>query len=107
MDETGELSPEVLKALAAADLFRVTIGKLGGALGSGDVAAAFVLEELARHDVSTAIVCQLAFNGPSRGIEHLGDDALKDRWLPQVADGDAILSIGITEPDAGSAVQNM
>ena len=27
--------------------------------------------------------------------------------MPQVADGEAILSIGITEPDAGSAVQNM
>jgi alkylation response protein AidB-like acyl-CoA dehydrogenase len=71
------------------------------------VEAAIVLEEIARHDVSTAICCQLAFNGPSRGIEHLGGDALKDRWLPAVADGDAIVSIGITEPDAGSAVQNM
>jgi alkylation response protein AidB-like acyl-CoA dehydrogenase len=73
----------------------------------GDVEAAIVLEEIARHDVSTAICCQLAFNGPSRGIEHLGGDALKERWLPSVADGEAIVSIGITEPDAGSAVQNM
>ena len=38
----------------------------------GDVEASIVLEEIARHDVSTAICCQLAFNGPSRGIEHLG-----------------------------------
>ena len=66
-----------------------------------------MLEEIARHDVSTAICCQLAFNGPPRGIEHLGSPALKDRWLPAVADGEAIVSIGITEPDAGSAVQNM
>ena len=93
--------------MAAADLFRVTIGEQWGGLGYGDVEASIVLEEIARHDVSTAIVCQLAFNGPSRGIEHLGGDALKDRWLPRVADGEAILSIGITEPDAGSAVQNM
>jgi alkylation response protein AidB-like acyl-CoA dehydrogenase len=106
-DVTGDLSSDALKAMAAADLFRVTIGERWGGLGYGDVEASIVLEELARHDVSTAIVCQLAFNGPSRGIEHLGGDALKDRWLPQVADGDAILSIGITEPDAGSAVQNM
>lgn len=106
-DETGEVPVEVIKALAAADLFRVTIGEPWGGLGFGDVEASIVLEEIARHDVSSAICCQLAYNGPARGIEHLGSPALKDRWLPAVADGQAILSIGITEPDAGSAVQNM
>jgi alkylation response protein AidB-like acyl-CoA dehydrogenase len=106
-DLTGELPSEAIAALAKADLFRVTIGERWGGLGLGDVEAAIVLEEIARHDVSTAICCQLAFNGPSRGIEHLGGDALKERWLPRVADGEAIVSIGITEPDAGSAVQNM
>ena len=106
-DETGEVPIEAIKALAAADLFRVTIGEQWGGLGYGDVEASIVLEEVARHDVSTAICCQLAFNGPARGIEHLGGPALQDRWLPAVADGDAIVSIGITEPDAGSAVQVM
>jgi len=66
-----------------------------------------VLEELARADVSSAIWAQLTFNGPPRGIEHLGPPAMKDRWLPKVADGEALISIGITEPDAGSAVQEM
>jgi alkylation response protein AidB-like acyl-CoA dehydrogenase len=106
-DETGEVPIEAMKALAAADLFRVTIGEQWGGLGYGDVEASIVLEEVARHDVSTAICCQLAFNGPARGIEHLGGPALQDRWLPAVADGEAIVSIGITEPDAGSAVQVM
>ncbi|HUA95841.1 MAG TPA: acyl-CoA dehydrogenase family protein, partial [Acidimicrobiales bacterium] len=93
--------------LAAADLFRVTIGEQWGGLGFGDVEASIVLEEIARYDVSSAICCQLAYNGPARGIEHLGSPTLKDRWLPAVADGQAIISIGITEPDAGSAVQAM
>jgi len=106
-DESGEVPREAIAALAAADLFRVTIGEQWGGLGMGDVEAAIVLEEVARHDVSAAICCQLAFNGPPRGIEHLGSAALKDRWLPVVADGEAIISIGITEPDAGSAVQGM
>ena len=106
-DETGEFPAEAVAALAAADLFRVTIGEAWGGRGRGDVEASIVLEEVARHDVSTAICCQLAFNGPARGIEHLGSDALKDRWLPSVAEGKAIISIGITEPDAGSAVQSM
>jgi alkylation response protein AidB-like acyl-CoA dehydrogenase len=106
-DESGEVPREAIKALATADLFRVTIGTEWGGLGLGDVEAAIVLEEIARFDVSTAICCQLAYNGPSRGIEHLGGQALKERYLPTVAAGDCIISIGITEPDAGSAVQNM
>ncbi|HLN18441.1 MAG TPA: acyl-CoA dehydrogenase family protein [Acidimicrobiales bacterium] len=106
-DETGEVPTEAIKALGAADLFGVTIGERWGGLGFGDVEAAIVLEEVARHDVSAAVCCQLAFNGPARGIEHLGPPALQDRWLPSVARGEAILSIGITEPDAGSAVQSM
>jgi alkylation response protein AidB-like acyl-CoA dehydrogenase len=106
-DESGELSRDAVKALAEADLFGVTIGSAWGGLGLGDVEAAIVLEEIARYDVSTAVRCQLAFNGPGRGVEHLGSDALKDRWLPAIAAGDAVISIGITEPDAGSAVQTM
>lgn len=106
-DETGDVPREAIKAIAAADLFGVTIGEEWGGLGFGDVEASIVLEELARADVSTAVCCQLAFNGPARGIEHLAGAALKERWLPQVAAGEAILSIGITEPDAGSAVQSM
>jgi alkylation response protein AidB-like acyl-CoA dehydrogenase len=106
-DDSGEVPWDAVKAIAAADLFRVTIGTEWGGLGLGDVEAAIVLEEIARWDVSTAICCQLAFNGPSRGIEHLGSETMKERYLPAVADGESIISIGITEPDAGSAVQEM
>ncbi|MCP4436562.1 MAG: butyryl-CoA dehydrogenase [Actinomycetia bacterium] len=106
-DRTGDPPHEAAKALAAADLLRVTVGEAHGGFGYGDVEASIVLEEIARADVSTAIWCQLTYNGPPRGISHLGSEALKDRWLPKVAAGEALISIGITEPDAGSAVQEM
>ena len=51
-DLTGELPTAAVTALAEADLFRVTIGEKWGGLGLGDVEAAIVLEEIARHDVS-------------------------------------------------------
>ena len=47
-------------------------------------------EEIARADVSTAIWCQLTYNGPPRGIAHLGHESLQERWLPEVADGEAL-----------------
>ena len=74
-DETGEVPPKCARRLAAADLLRITIGEQWGGMGMGDVEASIVLEEIARADVSSAICCQLAFNGPPRGIEHLGPEA--------------------------------
>mgnify|MGYP001818567284 FL=1 len=106
-DESGEPPREAAKAIAAADLLRVTVPESRGGFGYGDVEASIVLEEIARADVSTAIWCQLTYNGPPRGIAHLGHESLQERWLPEVADGEALISIGITEPDAGSAVQEM
>jgi alkylation response protein AidB-like acyl-CoA dehydrogenase len=106
-DESGEPHHELAKIFAAADLFRITIGEEWGGFGYGDVEASIVLEEIARADVSAAIWCQLIYNGPPRGIEHLGPPAMQERWLPAVANGEALISIGITEPDAGSAVQHM
>ena len=55
-----------------AELFGITIGERWGGAGLGDIEAAIVLEELARADVSSAILAQLIFNGPPRAIEHLG-----------------------------------
>ncbi|HEY2213760.1 MAG TPA: acyl-CoA dehydrogenase family protein, partial [Acidimicrobiales bacterium] len=76
-DEEGAVPAEVRKALASADLLRITIGEQWGGMGLGDVEASIVLEEIARADVSSAICCQLTFNGPPRGIEHLGPEAMK------------------------------
>ncbi|KAA0236096.1 MAG: Acryloyl-CoA reductase (NADH) [Acidimicrobiales bacterium] len=106
-DETEEFPHASWKALREADLFTVTVGERYGGMGMGDVESTIVLEELARVDVSSSIMCQLNFNGPPRAIEHLGNDILKERWLPRVASGEVLFCIGITEPDAGSAANLM
>ncbi len=106
-DEESEFPEAAWDALVAADLIGLTIGEEYGGSGLGDVESAIVLEELARVDVSSAILAQLATNGPPRVIGHLGSPAVKDRWLPRVAKGETFISIGITEPDAGSAVGSM
>jgi alkylation response protein AidB-like acyl-CoA dehydrogenase len=105
-DETEEFAEASLAALRRAELFTVTVGEAYGGMGMGDVEAAIVLEEIARADVSSAILCQLVFNGPPRAIEHLGNDAMRSTWLPQAAAGE-LFCIGITEPDAGSAATAM
>jgi alkylation response protein AidB-like acyl-CoA dehydrogenase len=106
-DETEEFPQASWDALRKAELFGITIGERYGGAGLGDIEAAIVLEELARVDVSSAILAQLTFNGPPRAIEHLGSDALKDQWLPLAASGEALFCIGISETEAGSAVNHM
>ncbi len=106
-DETEEFPQASWDALRKAELFGITIGERYGGAGMGDVESSIVLEELARVDVSSAILAQLIFNGPPRAIEHLGSDGLKERWLPMAATGEALFCIGISESEAGSAVTNM
>jgi alkylation response protein AidB-like acyl-CoA dehydrogenase len=106
-DENEEFPQGSWDAIRKADLFGITIGEAWGGMGLGDIEAAIVLEELARVDVSSAILAQLTFNGPPRAIEHLGNDQLKDRWLPLAASGEALFCIGISETEAGSAVGHM
>src|SRR4051812_895884 len=106
-DETEEFPQASWDAMRQAELFGITIGERWGGAGLGDIEAAIVLEELGRADVSSAILAQLIFNGPPRAIEHLGSDALRDRWLPIAATGEGLFSIGISETEAGSSVGNM
>ncbi|HEX9765303.1 MAG TPA: acyl-CoA dehydrogenase family protein [Nitriliruptorales bacterium] len=106
-DEDESFPDQAWKALAQAGLFGVTVGERWGGAGMGDRASAVVLEELARADVSAAIMIQLAMNGAPRAVEHLANDTLKDRWLPRAASGEDLFCIGITESEAGSATQNM
>jgi alkylation response protein AidB-like acyl-CoA dehydrogenase len=106
-DAEGEFPEASWKALVQADLTGITIEADYGGSGLGDVESAIVLEELARVDVSSAILAQLATNGPPRVVQHLAPEVLKRRWLPRCAAGELFMSIGITEADAGSAVGAM
>jgi alkylation response protein AidB-like acyl-CoA dehydrogenase len=106
-DETEEFPQASWDAMRKAELFGITIGTRYGGMAMGDIEAAIVLEELGRACVSSAILAQLIFNGPPRAIEHLGNDAMKDRWLPLAASGEALFCIGISETEAGSAVNHM
>src|ERR671936_2115945 len=84
-DETEEFPHDSWRAIADAGLFGVTIGEEYGGAGLTDVESTIVLEELARADVSSAILCQLIFNGDTRPIEKLSTHAMKERWLPRAA----------------------
>jgi alkylation response protein AidB-like acyl-CoA dehydrogenase len=67
-DETEEFPQGSWDALRKAELFGITVDEAYGGMGMGDIEAAIVLEELARYDVSSAILAQLTFNGPPGAV---------------------------------------
>src|SRR4029078_4581406 len=88
-DETEEFPEASWDAMRKAVLCGITSGEQYGGMGMGGIESSIVLEELGRVDVSSAILAQLIFNGPPRAIEHLGHDAMKERWraLPRRGEG--------------------
>ena len=63
---------------------------------------AVIAEELSKFNVATSSCFGIHSDITAPYIVALGTQEQKERWLPQVATGETILSIGMTEPSGGS-----
>src|SRR3954469_21014008 len=73
-----------------------------GCPGMSAVAAGLVSMEWARADGSLGTFFGVHSNLAMQTIDMLGSEEQKDRWLPAMADLDAIGAFALTEPDHGS-----
>ncbi|EHP43116.1 putative acyl-CoA dehydrogenase [Cupriavidus basilensis OR16] len=79
----------------------------GGALDTLDSRSLCLLREtLARHDGLADFAFAMQGLG-SGAITLAGSDAMRERYLPRVARGEAIAAFALSEPDAGSDVAAM
>jgi alkylation response protein AidB-like acyl-CoA dehydrogenase len=101
MEETGEVSDAVVKAMAEAEMMALTIPEAYGGLGLGYTARLIALEEVSRVSVAVAMMMQVF----ALGIEPIlkfGSEEQKKKYLPGMAKGELISTTAVTEATGGS-----
>jgi len=106
-ESAGRFPREYLALLAAQGLAGITIAEEDGGQGSTLMDAVLVIETVARV-CPTAGDCVQAMNfGAIQQLAQHGSTDLKKRYLGPCLRGEAMISISMTEPEAGSAVTDL
>ncbi|MBI2830522.1 MAG: acyl-CoA dehydrogenase family protein [Chloroflexi bacterium] len=101
LDEREEFPWDIIKELAATDMFRVFIPEKYGGLGGGIFELCLVVEELSRVCSGVAV----SFAASALGTFPLllyGSEEQKQKYLPDIADGKKLAAFALTESTAGS-----
>src|SRR6266851_805322 len=98
---------DVAKLMSAQGLMGITIAEADGGQGGTLMDAIIAIEQIAAVCPRSADVVQFGNFGPIRTFAEYGTPAQKARWLPDMLAGRMVLSLGMTEPDAGSAVTDL
>jgi len=99
--ERGVLPRELLAELARLGLFGMHLEGYGCA-GASAVAYGLTCLELEAGDTGVRSAVSVQGSLAMYAIWRWGSEEQKERWLPQMASGEAIGCFGLTEPDAGS-----
>lgn len=104
--QRGEKPTELWSALGSAGYLGVHLPEEYGGGGGGLQDLTVVIEEVAAHGCPLMLaVSSLSIAGTILNAH--GSDVLKKRWLPGIANGQAIVVFAITEPDAGTNTHNI
>jgi alkylation response protein AidB-like acyl-CoA dehydrogenase len=98
---------DVAKLMGAQGLMGITIDEADGGVGGTLMDAVIAIEQVALVCPRSADVVQFGNFGPIRTFAEYGTPEQKKRWLPDLLSGKAVMSLGMSEPDAGSAVTEL
>ncbi|MCW2538207.1 MAG: Acyl-CoA dehydrogenase, partial [Modestobacter sp.] len=101
VDADSRFPVEARKALTAAGFQATHIPEAYGGEGADAIATCIVIEEVARVDASASLIPAVNKLG-SMPILLSASEELKQHVLPSVAAGDAMISYGLSEREAGS-----
>lgn len=106
-EAAGRFPREYLKVLAAHGFAGITMPEADGGLGGKLLDAVLAIEAITKV-CPTAGDCVQALNfGAIQQIAHLGSPAVKKKYLEPCLRGEKMVSISMTEPEAGSAVTDL
>jgi alkylation response protein AidB-like acyl-CoA dehydrogenase len=105
-DETAEFPKASYDALRASDFHAPHIPVEYGGAGADALATAIVIEEVARACASSSLIPAVNKLG-TMPLLLSASGALKERYLPPVAAGEAMFSYCLSEPEAGSDAAGM
>ncbi|MCH9719906.1 MAG: acyl-CoA dehydrogenase family protein [Actinomycetia bacterium] len=106
IDETGEFPKDVYESLVQAGFHAIHIPEEYGGQGGDQLASSIVAEEVARVCGSSSLIPAVNKLGTTPLLVG-GDEAVKQRYLPEVASGEAMFSYALSEREAGSDPASM
>jgi len=98
---------EVAKQMAAQGLLGITVAEADGGQGGTLMDAVIAIETVASVCPRSADVVQAGNFGAIRVLAEYGTKAQKEKYLKRLLSGEAVISVGMTEPEAGSAVTDL
>jgi alkylation response protein AidB-like acyl-CoA dehydrogenase len=98
---------EIAKMFGAQGLLGLTIPSELGGQGAqlGDAVA--VIQEVAQHCPKSADILQAGNFGAVRTFAEFATESQREKYLPGLLSGDALIALGMSEPQAGSAVTEL
>jgi alkylation response protein AidB-like acyl-CoA dehydrogenase len=98
---------DVAKLISAQGLMGITVPEADGGQGGTLMDAVIAIEQIAAVCPRSSDVVQFGNFGPIRTFAEYATPEQKARWLPDLLQGRMVMSLGITEPDAGSAATDL
>jgi len=98
---------DVAQLMAKQGLLGIAFSEEDGGQGGELMDAVLAIQEVALHCPRSADVVQAGNFGPIRTFVEYATAQQKARWLPGLVSGETVISLGMSEPDAGSAVTEL
>jgi alkylation response protein AidB-like acyl-CoA dehydrogenase len=98
---------DIAQLIAEQGLLGITLKPEDGGAGGTLMDAVIAIEQIALVCPKSADIVQAGNFGPIRTFAEYGTPAQKAKWLPELLAGKMLISLGMSEPDAGSAATEL